>query len=309
MEHREEAGPEGNLAAQLAPQVLAVIRDDGLSVGDRITERAMAERLRVSRSPVRKAFTQLCGSGALRKTETGRYEVAPLALQAPAESAASPHSVEAAYLRIAEDRLDEALPERVTEALLMRRYALTRPQVAEVLLRITAEGWIAPLPGRGWEFLPVFTTMQSYVDSFRFRLLVEPDAIMEPTFSVDRDLLLARRDEQVGLRSGGLATISAPELFDLNSKVHEAVARCSNNALIIDSVVRVNKLRRLVEYRQAVNRERAFELCGEHIELIDLLLMGEQEAAQTYLRQHLTTVRRAKTRDSDRLLDRGRTLS
>jgi DNA-binding GntR family transcriptional regulator len=66
----------------------------------------------------------------------------------------------------------------------------------------------------------------------------------------------------------------------------------------------VNRLRRLVEYRQAVNRERAYDLCVEHIELIDLLLAGENEAAETFLRQHLMTARRAKTRDSDQLLHR-----
>jgi len=295
---------EGSLPDQLSREILRVVLEDDLAVGDRLTERALADRLKVSRSPIRRALSQLHAEGLVSRTDTGRYSIEPAALDRPPTTGTVAAPADEIYLRVAEDRLDDELPARVTEAFLARRYDLTRAQVNDLLLRISREGWIERLPGRGWEFLPVLNSMEGYVDSFRFRLLVEPAAIMEPTFELDRDMLLARRAEQVDLVDGRVHELSAPALFDLNSSVHESIARCSRNSMIVDSVVRVNRLRRLVEYRQAVNRKRAYDLCGEHIELIDLLLAGENEAAQTFLRQHLMTARRAKTRDSDQLLHR-----
>ncbi len=45
--------------------------------------------------------------------------------------------------------------------------------------RIANEGWIERLPGHGWSFLPMLKSMQSYQDSYRFRLAIEPAAIPE----------------------------------------------------------------------------------------------------------------------------------
>lgn len=295
---------DASLSDHLSREILRLVLEDEMSVGDRLTERALAERLKVSRSPVRRALAQLHANGLVARTDTGRYALAPPAVDRRERIPRADAPMDETYLRVAEDRLDGRLPQRVTEALLAREYGLTRAQVNDLLMRISREAWIQRLPGRGWEFLPVLTSMQGYVDSFRFRLLVEPAAIMEPTFELDREALLARRAEQEELRGGRLHDIPAPALFDLNSAVHETVAACGRNSILLDSVVRVNRLRRLIEYRQAVDRDRARELCGEHIELIDLLLAGENEAAQIFLRQHLITVRRDKTRDSDRLLQR-----
>ena len=100
-----------------------------------------------------------------------------------------PTEDEEAYLAIAGDRLRDALPEKVTENALARRYNLTKRQLARVLLRGASEGWIERLPGHGWAFLPVLTSMQAYEDSYRFRLVIEPAAILEPGFAPNRPAL------------------------------------------------------------------------------------------------------------------------
>lgn len=79
---------------------------------------------------------------------------------------------------------------------LARRYGLGSPQLTRILRRINVEGWIERLPGYGWEFQPVLTSLQAYRDSCRFRLLLEPAAIMEPGFAVDRRVLIEVRAQQ-----------------------------------------------------------------------------------------------------------------
>jgi DNA-binding GntR family transcriptional regulator len=132
--------------------------------------------------------------------------------------------------------------------------------------------------------------MKSYNDSYRFRLLVEPAGILEPTFRVDRKAIERRRAEQRRLVEGGVDSVSPATLFDLNTRFHETIAECGNNEFFLQSLVRLNRLRRLIEYRQTLVPERAAVRCREHVELADLLLAGELEQASGLLRQHLSTV-------------------
>lgn len=286
------AGTAGSteLTSRIETEIRAYLREEVPALGERITERFLAERLRVSRSPIRKALQELQREGTLTRTEAGGYVVARTGpdVQVP-EPSAEPTD-DSVYMRIATDRLNGALPERVTENGLMRRYDLTRAQVSQLLLRISAEGWIAPLPGYGWEFLPVLTSVKSYRDSYHFRLVVEPAGILEDTFVLDADGVRERMNEQQELVDGRIWSITGSELFDLNTRFHETVAQCSNNDFFIESLARINRLRRLIEYRQALVPERAVIRCAEHVELARLLLDGEFKSAAEHLRNHLSTV-------------------
>jgi DNA-binding GntR family transcriptional regulator len=288
---------ESPLVAQIASAILAVLREDDLPVGARLTERGLAERLRVSRSPVRAALQQLQGEGHIERTESGRYLVATPG----SEIAAVPTDAdgdEELYLRIAADRLDGLLPPRISEAALARRYDVTRSRLAPLLMRAASEGWAAPRPGKGWEFLEVLDSLKSYRDSYRFRILVEPAAILEPTFVLDREAIRRRRAEQQELVDGRIVEVTAPEVFELNSSFHDAIARCSGNDFFVDSLSRVNRLRRLVEYRQRLDPARAAIRCREHVHLADLLLDDDRKGASAYLLAHLTTVGDEKTADA-----------
>lgn len=283
-----------SLSATVAVQLAQWIASEGMSVGDRLVERRIAERLRVSRSPVRAALRLLEEEGVVQKEEGGGYVVKAERPITPAKLDAAKRDEEQLYSMIAEDRMSGDLDERVTENELMRRYNVSRSELSHVLRRAAGEGWIERLPGHGWAFLPVLNSMDTYRDSFRFRLVIEPAAILEDTFVLDRESIEACRDQQMKLVEGEIWSISARELFNINSAFHEAVMACSRNVFFIDSLQRINRLRRLIEYRRAVNRQRALELCREHIQLADLLLRGDREAASFYMSRHLSDVRRAK---------------
>ena len=96
---------------------------------------------------------------------------------------------EAIYFRIAEDRLRASLPESVTEAALRTRYGLSKAQLAAVLNRISQEGWIERKPGYGWTFAAMLTTPDSLLQSYRLRMALEPAALLEPGYRLDRAVL------------------------------------------------------------------------------------------------------------------------
>ena len=113
------------LTTQLAAQIADHIRAGNAPEGTRLVERTLAETLRVSCSPIRGALRLLAEEGVVGATDRGGFVVAQGSGAIPARSQ-SPTGDEEAYLAIAGDRLRDALPKKVTENALARRYNLTK---------------------------------------------------------------------------------------------------------------------------------------------------------------------------------------
>ncbi len=289
------------LADVLATNIHQHITRSGMAPGTRLPERALAEQFNVSRSPVREALKRLASQAVVAAHPDGGYAVAddaPSGTESDVlEEVDSADAGEETYLAIAEDRLAGKLGDRVTESELMRRYGVTRAQLNAVLRRMVQEGWIERRPGHGWQFQSVLTSSETYRQGYRYRLLIEAAGILEPTFQLDRDGLLRCRAEQEVLANGGVRTASPAALFDANSRLHETIAACSGNLFILDGLRRLDRLRRLMEYRKAVDRDQAERRCREHLTLIDLLLAGQRDAAADFMRLHLRSAAREKASD------------
>jgi DNA-binding GntR family transcriptional regulator len=292
-EHPQDSAPQTALTQQLAAQIAEIITSEKMVSGTRLTERGLAERLRVSRSPIRSALRHLEAMLIVSSSGNRGY-----AVHDPGKTDELPRAAgrddEDAYLAIAKDRLEGRLPDRITENELLRIYGLTRTQLTGMLHRIAGEGWIERLPGHGWAFLPMLTSLQSYRDSYRFRLVIEPAAILEPNFVLNLAGLLECREQQRRLVEGDIETVSGARLFQLNSNLHETIIECSQNAFFVESLRRVDHLRRLIEYKVALDRKRAAHACREHIRLIDLLLQDKRQEASDFMGRHLSAVSNKK---------------
>ncbi|WP_205665266.1 GntR family transcriptional regulator [Caldimonas tepidiphila] len=293
------AMPSG-LVPVLAARVLEHIIASGHAAGDRLTEQSLADTLGVSRSPVRKALQYLETLGAVGSSPNRGFHVAREAaqlrkLQLPSD----PVSDESIYMRIVEDRLTNVLDEEVSEAELMERYQLTRLQLQRVLNRMARENLIDRKPGRGWIFRPLLNSVDSHRESYRFRMIIEPAAILEPTFRVDRALFDKVRRQQLQLLEGGIERWTAAERFRAGADFHEAIVACANNRFLLDALRNVNQLRQVIEYHSQTgskqDRTRLRRQCEEHLALLDLLEAGERMEAAHRLRQHLDVVRVIKT--------------
>ena len=283
------------LSEQIAARIEQLIAQEPLEPGTPLVERTLASHLMVSRSPVRAALRILAERGIVGPRAQGGYVVRRrpkhVPFSAPFESAPPD---EAIYLQIGEDRLAGQLPERVSENDLMRRYGLTKARLGGLLRRIANEGWIERLPGHGWQFLPVLTSGDTYDQAYRFRILLEPAALNEPGFTVDEAALRRCLAEQQALINGAVRWVSPAQLFDANTRLHETIAACSGNVFFLESLKRINRLRRLMEYRTAVDRDAAARRCSEHKTLIELLLGGQRKAAADFIRLHLRDAAREK---------------
>ncbi len=279
------------ITGSLAQEIARHIHEAALPPGAALPERALAALFLVSRSPVRVALRELERAGVLAEAPRGGFCVAdPAAAALLAAVSPEPGDDEAVYLALARDRLAGQVPDRASENELSRRYDLTRPRVQAILRRAAAEGWAERLPGNGWRFLPVLTSAETYRQGYSFRQVIEPAALLEPGFTLNRPVLERHLDRQRELVAGEMARLNAIELFEVNSQMHEALTECSGNAFFIESLRRVDRLRRLMEYRLQVDREKARARCEEHVAILELVLAGRNAEAAEGMRRHLAAL-------------------
>ncbi len=292
------SAPPSGIANAVATRILEHICRLDLPVGQRLTEQALADELGVSRSPVRKALQYLETTGAVGSSPNrGFYLQWPVADLRRLAIPDSEVSDEAIYLRVAEERLAGTLPEEVTEADLMERYDLTRLQVQRILNRMGREGLAERKAGRGWVFRPFLSSDTAYREGYRFRMIIEPAALLEPTFKVDQAAFARVRRDQQAMLDGGIEKWPLGELFRAGADFHEALVASANNSFLLEALRNLNQLRRLVEYRVNVDRTRLYRQCKEHLMLLDLIEGGDRVEASHKLREHLNVARSLKLRE------------
>ncbi|TKW64733.1 MAG: GntR family transcriptional regulator [Paracoccus denitrificans] len=279
---------------ELACGITELVRRQGWGTGTRLTERLLASELKVSRTPIRTALKLLEQRGVVKSAGSRGYMVGELS--GAEDSNTNPDDLDAVYIRIASDRLSGKLNDRISESQLMRRYDLPRASMLKIVSRIASEGWIERLPGHGWEFSPMLTSDEAYLQSFRFRMINEPAAILEPSFVLNEAALRDVRAQQVALVDGDLKCAGSLELFQINNRLHETIAECSNNAFLIESIKKINRLRRLMELGVREERQASAAQCYEHVKILDLLLEGRRQDAADMMRLHLSLVSTKKAR-------------
>jgi DNA-binding GntR family transcriptional regulator len=178
----------------------------------------------------------------------------------------------------------------------MRRYDLPRHRLRRILSRITIEGWIQRRTGHGWSFLPMIDSVEAYRESYELRRILEPQALRSPTFQVNQEILAQLKSRQEFLHNSGYHTLGQIELFTANSEFHEAIARMSGNRFLAQTVARQNELRRLIEYRQTLNRDRVGRQTGEHLAIIARLQSNDIEGAAQLLDEHIAGALKEKAR-------------
>ena len=299
---RRAPPPLTRLQQEVADGILRALRADGVAPGTHVTEAALAQRLRVSRTPVRAALDRLAAGGiVVRRPNRGvALLVAPPAPAAGAAedgAAAGADQVDAAMVRVARDRETGALPEEISEAALMRRYGLGRTEVQRVLARFADLGMVARRPGYGWEFVPSVLDDAVREESYRFRLVVEPAALLEPGFALDSAFVADMRQRHRAVLAGPWDPAAAVRFFEMNAAFHEGLAAASGNRFLLAAVRRQNQMRRLSNYRWGYGTARVAVSCREHLEILDRIERGDREVAAALMRRHLAGARDLRRQD------------
>jgi DNA-binding GntR family transcriptional regulator len=283
------------LQRKLAVQIAEFIRDNDLQDGQ-LTELGLAEALNVSRTPVRAALEYLASLNIVAPSGQRRgfrVTATPAALAEVTEEASYTDEEEALYLRIASDYVGAGLPEQFSEADMMRQYGVGRGVLLRVLQRMARERVIERNPGYGWRFAPLLRSMESHDGSYRFRMVVEPAALLEPGFVLDPAWAARTRRAHEEILAVPAGKLSMVRFFEVNADFHAGLAACSGNPFFHEAVLQQNQLRRFLSYAWEL-AERIAESCHEHMAILTALEKGDREWAATLMRRHLDLAAREK---------------
>jgi DNA-binding GntR family transcriptional regulator len=285
------------LQARLAGRILIHARERGYGPGACLSENALAHTFGVSRTPVRGALAALSRRGLLNVIPRRGYILKRAVREQDLEPYADFSSEDDKLVqRMAADRVTGTLPDSVSETDLMRRYDVARGALARVLNGMVQDNVIQRRNGNGWRFLPALDATRLHEDSYRFRLLIEPACVLEPTFKLDKARAQRLRQTHVALLAGGLEKLNSVKFFELNAEFHEFIAGCSRNRFLEQAVINQNRLRRFFSYIAVFEPERMRVSCSEHVAILDRLMAGEREHAATLLWRHLLGSSRVRPR-------------
>lgn len=277
------------LQQDLMRRIVEVIHEDGLRPGARLRQSQLAERLRVSRTPVRMALELLEARGFVQHEPNRGMMLASIPPRIEAEDA--PSADEELLIAVARLRREGRLPEQFAELELMRLTGHERTAVRQALIKLEGLGVIQRRKGYGWQFFDPARDARAREESYNFRLLIECAAILSPEFSLSADWAASMRARHEAMLADPWTETSSVTLFEMNAEFHLGISAASGNRYIEEAMNRQNQLRRLSNYNWQHGSERVVVTCSEHLEILDRLEHGDNEVAAALMRKHLTGAR------------------
>lgn len=274
------------LQREIAEAILQMAREDGLEAGTWLNENSTAKRLNVSRTPVRAAIAYLAEQGFVRRHSNKGVELVAVP-GAANDMGVTPDATELVLVKLAHDREAGLIADEISEMEVMRRYELGRPEVQRLLARLADLGMIERKPGYGWRFLLAPRDSSVHDEAYRFRLMIEPVALLEPGFAIEPgwiDEMRARHHETL---KRPWRDSSAIAFYEMNADFHEGLAAASGNRFVHAAIRRQNQLRRLSNYDWIFGFERVEVNCTEHLQILDYVAAGDREVASALMRRHL----------------------
>lgn len=278
--------------ADLARRILRLLRQEGRPAGWQLKEQWLAGKLAVSRSPVRAALRLLADRGVVTAVPNQGCFLARSSAELGGElNEIPPTEEEQLYVAITRDRFANRIERNINVTELGRRYGVSRSMIGRVLARLADEGIVERETGRGWSFIPALDNPHVYEESYNFRMLVEPAAILDPGFRPDPIRFTEIRRQHEEFLDGQVRTVPFRQLFEIDAAFHEMLGACSNNRFIQQAIEQQTRLRRMMEFQFDAERERIAESCREHLAILDALESSDRQRAAALMREHIRVSR------------------
>jgi DNA-binding GntR family transcriptional regulator len=278
--------------ADLARRVLHLVGESDRPAGWQLKEQWLAQQLNVSRSPVRAALRLLAELGIVTAVPNqGCFLAAPSGDLKDRLYKVPPTEEERLYLRVTRDRFADQIGVNINVTELGRRYGVSRSMIGRVLARLGEEGLVERDAGRGWSFLPSLNSPEVYEESYRFRMQIEPAAILDPGFRPNPAKFTEIRKAHEALLEGTVHTDPFRRLVEIDVEFHETIGRCSHNRFILQAIQQQSRLRRMTEFQFRADRSRMAQSSSEHLSILDALEAGDRERAAELMRVHIRVSR------------------
>ena len=272
---------------ELARRILEHTQETGLVAGDPVAEQALSRTFQVSRTLIRGALKVLLEENLVSHEAGKGYRL----LAAPggqAFNAALPQAEEEELATsVLRDRMAGRLGDSISISELMRRYDIGRPAAQKALLQLSESQAIERGPGQSWLFRPSLNSLAALEESLKFRLILEPEALLSPHFNADPQRLALLRSAMQTLLSSPVEHFDIQQFRELDISFHELIGQSCGNRFIGDALLQHQSLRRLPNLLPTVSVHRLQEALREHLQIIAHIERGQLEIAADLLRLHL----------------------
>ena len=182
----------------------------------------------------------------------------------------------------------------------MRRYDANRRTVLNALRKLSDEQLLERAPGQSWLFRPAPQGPDALAESYEFRLLLEPAAILTPGFRLDGVKAAALRQSMEAQLALPDAAFDVREFQRLDTEFHGMIAQGAGNRFVAEAIAGHLRLRRLPGNYPSVNVFRLKQSTREHLAILDQLESAQVEVAADLLKVHLRLSRSQRPQAASR---------
>ncbi|WP_080814674.1 GntR family transcriptional regulator [Agrobacterium fabrum] len=279
------------LQIEVVRKLIPIVRGGKWPVGGKISDAALAREFGISRTPVRQVLQFLAEKGVVTQTENRGFVLVRVpSADDRLEAIVPPSEMDLLYRQIMHARANGLIGSEASETELLEHFGTSRGVVRRTLMRLSAEGLAERRDGHGWRFAECLDNRQAVNESYAFRAIIECGAVMEDTFRVDMEMLLALESEQTALLNAPLASIEGSAWFEANARFHEMVVSWANNRFLEQAIRRQNSLRRMTEYAEFAELSEAGvrKAARDHLAVLEAIKSDDRKLASAILFRHLS---------------------
>jgi DNA-binding GntR family transcriptional regulator len=178
--------------------------------------------------------------------------------------------------------------QRLVEERLAEEFNTSRTPVREALRRLEGDGYL--VRGSGGSLRPALPDVDSMSDSYDVRMVIEELSVRRATIAGDRRALTSVKNTWVELgvqmRRGGFK-IPGPDFVYTDERFHQAIATATGNQVLARMLTELNDRIRTLRIQDFTTPDRIEATIAEHLEIIDTILLGDADAAATFMRAHV----------------------
>lgn len=285
------------LQQDLLLNLVSQLKADDAKAGASLNESLLAQQFQVSRTPLRKVLEYLTRQNICKKVPYKGFilQIDAQEIETSDDSETQQSNQELLYLRILMDLFFDEIGSTFSENEIQQRYGVNRGEVQSILRLMENDGIFRRSPGYKWYLDGVLNTLERHTESYRCRLLFEPAGLLEPTWQLDRPALEACRDRHTQAIDKP-ENISANQLFALSADFHELLAACSGNRFFLGIMQQHNRLRKATDLVSMHVQSSVARSCQRRLDIIELVLNQDNQAAAGKLAQLLENDVRVMTR-------------
>jgi DNA-binding GntR family transcriptional regulator len=182
--------------------------------------------------------------------------------------------------------LDGTLPPSsvISGSELVRQLGMSRTPVREALLRLHTEGFIRPVPHKGYQVIEL--GRNDLINIYEVRAVLEGLAARLAATRRTRTDLAVLADLLDEIKEA-MEKQDARRIDYHNRQFHDAIARASRNDYLQSQIVNIREVFGRFRPIAQVYEHRLEEVYQEHVALNDAFIAGDADAAERLAREHL----------------------